>query len=106
MVNNGTITVNAGGNFIYGGGNAGFVFQNAGLVSSVIGTLSVGDRGNDVVTNQPGGTFEANGGTLTFDSSGASVSNVASSTITGGTWIAAAGGTINFLRHDEPDRDE
>src|ERR1039457_2476726 len=71
--------------------------SNSGtLESSGGGTLTLGYYTNDVVTNLPGGTIEANGGTMYLDSYQSSVTNLSGNTLTGGSWIASNGGTLDF----------
>jgi fibronectin-binding autotransporter adhesin len=103
MVNAGTFLDTSMSDVIDGGGNSGFTFLNSGLVEITGGSLTVG-TGSDVTTNGPGGTFEASGAgaTITFDTGTSTVQNVASSTLTNGTWMAVGGGTIKFSALTNP----
>ena len=68
VLNNGQINVTSGSNFIYGAGNTGFQFTNAGLVNSLTGAaLTIGDAGTDTAINGVGGSIAgATGGTVSF----------------------------------------
>jgi hypothetical protein len=94
LINQGSINETSGGDFFRGNGN-GLAFTNSGVFTASSGTsITLGYYSNDSVTNS--GTLEANGGTIAFDSYSNEVTNLASNTLTGGTWIAANGGTIEF----------
>jgi hypothetical protein len=95
ILNQGAINLGSGGSSFYGNGS-GFSFINSGTLDEAGGTLYVGNYANDSFTNQPGGTVEINGGVLYMGYGLSTVSNLASSTLTGGTWIAAGGGTLSF----------
>jgi fibronectin-binding autotransporter adhesin len=103
VVNSGTFLDTSMSDVIDGGGNSGFTFLNGGLVEITGGSLTVG-TGTDVTTNGPGGTFEASGAgtTITFDTGASTVQNVASSTLSNGTWMAVGGGTIRFSALTNP----
>jgi hypothetical protein len=62
FVNNGSLTNSSGNNYIYGGTYSGFTFTNSGSVSATGGYLTIGNAGNDLVTNNSGGTITASGG--------------------------------------------
>jgi hypothetical protein len=70
------------------------VFANTGTVNVTGGSLGLGYYASDSVTN--GGTIEADGGTIYWGDNVSTATNLPSSTLTGGTWIAANGGTLSF----------
>ena len=88
--NQGVITANGGD--IYGDGYTGFVFNNSGTyTNNGYNTLFMGLYSGDSVTNA--GTIEQYGsGSIYLQYSGAQLTNLTSSTLTGGTWIASGGG--------------
>ena len=93
LSNQGALTANGGS--IYGGGNTGFVFNNSGtFTNSGSSSIFLGEYTGDSVTNT--GTIEENGaGGIYLQYGGAQLTNLTSSTLTGGTWIAN-GGSIYF----------
>jgi hypothetical protein len=95
LINNGTLTSTVGST-IYGGTYSGFIFTNNGVIDSTGGTLQIADSGTDVFTNAPGATVEANGGNVTMGIGAATVSNLSSNTLTGGTWIASGAATLSL----------
>jgi hypothetical protein len=115
FVNNGVFTNSAGGNYIYGGGNIGFMFTNTGTVDASGGSLTIGNGGTDTVTNSVGGVISAgtgasitlgNGPSVTVTNNGTVTATGANTSVTLGsgnsTWTnngtinATNGGTVNF----------
>jgi hypothetical protein len=87
----------AGSTYFYGSGY-GLTLVNSGTIeASGGGSLTLGYYSGDTVTNQAGGTIEANGATVYLDDSSSSVTNLAGGVLTGGTWMAVAGGQLNFF---------
>jgi hypothetical protein len=86
----------AGGDYFYGAGY-GLTLTNSGTIeASAGGSLTLGYYAGDIVTNQAGGTIEANGATMYLDSNASNTTNLASGVLTGGTWIATGGGLLDF----------
>ncbi len=114
MTNDGAINNTVGGSLVYGAGNTGFSFTNAGtgtVTNSATGyTLTIGQGGADQVINQANATINADGGNITLGNGGTTITNsglleatAATSTLTIGvsnsTWtntgtIAATNGGI------------
>jgi hypothetical protein len=96
-INNlGTINETIGSSSIYGN-SITFNFNNLGALTAGAGTsLSIGAYAADTIMNP--GTIEANGAgaNITIGNGASVITNYSSSTLTGGTWIAAAGGTLTF----------
>jgi hypothetical protein len=87
-------SISASGGEIYGQGYANFFINNLGsIVNNGYSTFFVGQYANDKVTNS--GTIEQNGGGGTYVTYGEGpLTNLASNTLTGGSWIAAGGGSM------------
>jgi hypothetical protein len=94
VVNNGTIDLISGGNEFYGGGNTGYVFTNNGTIDVTTGSLVIANGSNDMATNS--GTIEADAASVTLAASTATLTNFSGNTLSGGTWIASAGGSLTF----------
>jgi len=98
IVNQGTMSLPGSGAYAIEGQNSldGLSISNSGLMVTNGATLYLGSYASDSFTNQPGGTVEANGGVIYVDYNLATSPNLASNTLTGGTWEAANGGTLAF----------
>ena len=80
----------------YGSSNVLTINNSGTLESSGGGSLTLGYYTGDTVTNQTGGIIEANAGTMDLDYYQSNTTNLSGNTLTGGTWVAANGGTMNF----------
>ncbi len=84
------------GAYIYGAGN-GLTVTNSGTIeTSGGGSLVLGYGSGDTITNLAGGTIEANNSVLYLDTNSSNVTNFSGGSLTGGTWIASNGGTLQF----------
>jgi hypothetical protein len=92
----GVLNHSATNSTFYGSGY-GLTINNSGtLESSGGGSLTLGYYTGDTITNQSGGIIEANAGTMDLDYYQSNTTNLSGNTLTGGPWVAANGGTMNF----------
>jgi fibronectin-binding autotransporter adhesin len=86
----------AGSSYFYGEGY-GLTMTNSGtLEASGGGSLTLGYGNLDYLTNTSTGTIEASGSQIYLDQNLSVVTNFTGTTLSGGTWVAAAGGLIDF----------
>jgi hypothetical protein len=87
----------AASSYIYGYNDSLTVLNSGTLETSGGGTLWLGYYSGDTVTNEAGGTIEANNSIMYLDSYQSNVTNLSGNTLTGGTWIASNGGSLEFV---------
>ena len=98
IINQGTMSLPGSGGYAIESQSSldGLSISNSGLIVTNGASLYLGSYANDSFTNQPGGTVEANGGVIYVDYNLATSPNLATNTLTGGTWEATGGGTLAF----------
>ncbi len=88
----------AASSYFYGYTDPLTILNSGTIETSGGGTLWLGYYSGDAITNEAGGTIEANASIMYLDSYQSNVTNLSGNTLTGGTWIAANNpGTLEFV---------